>query len=216
MKKSFVVIGLGRFGSSLAKTLSQMGHEVLAVDVSEERVQNISEYVTHAVQIDAMDEEALKTLGVRNFDAVVVAIGQDVQASILVTLILKELGVQRVVAKALNEMHGKVLERVGADQVVYPERDMGIRLAHNLIATNVLDYIELAPDYSIVEVACPAEFHGKTLGELNLRARYGVTVIVVKKGNEVLAAPGADVRVYDGDVLVVIGSKEGLKKLDIG
>ena len=128
--KQFAVIGLGRFGTSIALTLSKMGYDVLAVDTSEEKVNNIIEYVTHAVQVDAMDEQALKALGIRNFDVVIVAIGQDIQANILVTVMLKELGVKRVVSKAVTDLHGKVLERVGADKVVFPERDMGVRGAH--------------------------------------------------------------------------------------
>ncbi|MGB9847072.1 MAG: potassium channel family protein, partial [Desulfotomaculales bacterium] len=150
--KQFAVIGLGRFGSSVARTLAQMGYEVLAVDSDDERVSAISDEVTYAVQVDAMEEEALKSLGLRNFDVVIVAIGQEVKASILVTVMLKEMGVSKVVAKANDELHGKVLQKVGADVVVFPERDMGVRLAHALVSRNIIDQIRLSPEYSIAEI----------------------------------------------------------------
>ena len=158
--KQFAVIGLGRFGVSVARTLFKGGYEVLAIDSNEERVQKISSEVTHVVQADTTDENALKALGIRNFDVVVVAIGEDVQANVLTTLLLKELGVNYIVAKAKNELHGKMLEKIGADRVVYPERDMGQRVAHNLVSTNVLDYIELSPDLSLVEVTTPKVLGG--------------------------------------------------------
>ena len=171
--KQFAVIGLGRFGTSMAKTLSRMGYDVLAVDHNEEKVNNIIEHVTHAVQADAMDEQTLKSLGIRNFDVVVVAIGQDIQANILVTVMLKELGVKKVVSKAVTDLHGKVLERVGADKVVFPERDMGVRVAHALVSKNILDQINISPDYSIIELISPAELANKTLGQGNIRENTG-------------------------------------------
>ncbi len=190
--KQFAVIGLGRFGSSVAKTLSLLGYEVLAIDSSEHEVQSIVNDVTHAVQVDALDEDALKALGIRNFDVVIVAIGEDVQANILVTVILKEMGVKKIIAKAKNNMHGKVLEKIGADLVVYPEKDMGIRVAYHLVSPNILDFIELSPEYSIIEIAAPSEFLGKSLGQLNLRAQYGMSVIAIKKKNSIIADPGAE------------------------
>ncbi len=213
MRKQFAVFGLGRFGTSVAMTLTNMGHEVLAVDSNEVRVQQLADMVTHAVQADAMDEETLKSLGVRNFDVAVVAIGQDIQANILVTVILKELGVKYIVAKAQNPLHGKVLERVGADKVVYPERDMGIRVANNLVTANLLDFIELAEDYSIMEIVAPRLTWGKTLGELNLRARYGISVLAVKSGDKINVAPGADARVSENDIMVVVGENQAIQNI---
>ncbi|MDA8234413.1 MAG: TrkA family potassium uptake protein [Clostridia bacterium] len=214
MSKSFAVIGLGRFGTSVAKTLSQMGHDVLAIDTDEERVQEVLDCVTHAVQVDALEETALKSLGIRNFDVVIVSIGADIQASILVTVILKELGVKFVVAKATNELHGKVLERTGADRVVYPERDMGVRVAHHLVSANVLDYIELSPDYSILEAVAPVDFFGKTLADIDLRAKFHVTLVAIKRGQEIIVAPQAGEVIQERDILVTIGANNNLQKLE--
>lgn len=211
--KQFAVIGLGRFGSSVARTLSRMGYDVLAVDTSEDRVNDITDEVTYAVQVDAMDEQALKSLGVRNFDVVIVAIGHEVQSSILVTVMLKEMGVPRVVAKAQTELHGKVLQKVGADMVVFPERDMGVRLAHALVSRNILDQINLSPDFSIVELLAPSEFIGKTLQESAMRQEYGVTILAVRRGNEVIISPGAKQVIKEGDVLVVVGRNDKLRSL---
>ncbi len=212
--KQFAVIGLGRFGTSVARTLAGMGYDVLAIDQREERVQDIMEHVTHAVQVDAVDEHALKSLGIRNFDVVIVAIGQDVQASILTTVLLKEMGVRRVVAKANTELHGKVLARVGADKVVFPERDMGVRVARALVSQNILDQIELSPDYSIVELIAPPEFVGKTLQESAIRTRFGVTVLAIRRDRDIIISPGPAQIVKEGDVLVVVGRNDRLEKLE--
>ncbi|MFZ5755209.1 MAG: potassium channel family protein, partial [Bacillota bacterium] len=186
MRKQFAVIGLGRFGTSVAKTLSALGHDVLAIDSSESAVQAVVHDVTHAVQADARDEETLKALGIRNFDVAVVAIGHELEANILITVMLKEMGVKYVVAKAQTALHGKVLERIGADKIIYPEKDMGIRLAHNLVTSNVMDFIELSPGYSIVEIIAPFAYTNKTLGELNLRARFGISVMAIKKKDNII------------------------------
>lgn len=212
--KQFAVIGLGRFGTSVAKTLSKMGYDVLAVDTNEEKVNNIMESVTHAVQVDAMDEQALKALGIRNFDVVIVAIGQDVQSNILVTVMLKDMGVKNVVAKAVTELHGKVLERIGTDKVVFPERDMGVRVAHALVSKNILDQINISPDYSIVELIAPDEFIGKTLAEGAIRMKHGVTILAIRRGNDVIISPGAKQLIEEGDVLVIVGRNERLKDLE--
>jgi trk system potassium uptake protein TrkA len=213
--KQFAVIGLGRFGSSLARALSSMGYEVLAIDTNEENVSNITNEITYAVQMDALDENALKSMGIRNFDTVIVAIGQDIQASILVTVMLKEMGVKKVIAKAQTELHGKVLEKVGADLVVFPERDMGERLAHTLIAAdNIMDLINLSPDYSIIELKTPPRFIGKTLQEIALRKEYGVTVIAIRRGLEVIISPEAKQVIRENDILVAIGRNEKLKRLE--
>lgn len=212
--KQFAVIGLGRFGTSVAKTLSKMGYDVLAVDTNEEKVNNIMEQVTHAVQVDAMDEQALKALGIRNFDVVIVAIGQDVQSNILVTVMLKDMGVKRVVAKAVTELHGKVLERIGTDKVVFPERDMGVRVAHGLVSKNIVDQINISPDYSIIELIAPEEFIGRTLAEGAIRGKHGVTVLAIRRGNDVIISPGAKQVIVEGDVLVIVGRNEKLKNLE--
>jgi trk system potassium uptake protein TrkA len=214
--KQFVVIGIGRFGSALAKRLCELGHEVLAIDTDEDEIQKISEGVTHAVTADASDEGVLKSLGVRNFDVAVVAIGTDIQASIITTLMLKDLGVKYVVAKAQNDVHAKVLYKIGADRVVFPERDMGERVAHNLIATNILDIIELSPEFSIIEFAVPHNWVGKNLRDINLRVKYGVNVVALKstKNNMMNAAPMADSEIKEDCILVVIGSNENLKRLE--
>jgi len=212
--KQFAVIGLGRFGISLARTLMTMGYEVLAIDDDPERVQDIVNEVTHAIQADATDEQALKALGIRNFDVVVVAIGKDIQASILVTVLLKEVGVKHVVAKALTELHGRVLEKVGADKVFHPERDMGARVAHSLVSSNVLDHIEISPHHSILEVVAPDNLVGKTLKESGLRAKFGVTVMAVKRGDEILVSPSPDDPIRERDILVAIGENDNLRSIE--
>jgi len=211
--KQFVVAGLGRFGSSVAKTLAENDYNVLAIDTNEERVQEISNVVTHAVEADATDADALKTLGVRNFDVAIISIGDNIHANILATLIMKELGVPYVVTKAQNALHGKVLSKVGADRIVYPERDMGVRIAHNLISSNVLDYIEFAPDHGIIEIIVSTDMIGNTLAELELRSRFGVNVMAIKRGKELNISPGADDRLLKDDVLIVIGKNENLDEI---
>lgn len=211
--KQFVVIGLGRFGSSVATTLSENGYDVLAIDKNADRVQALADQVTHAVETDATDEDALKTLGVRNFDVAVVSIGDDVSANILCTLILKELEVPYVIVKAPDRLHGKVLTKIGADRVVYPERDMGARIAHNLISSNVLDYIEFAPDYGVIEIIAADKMVGKTLKELELRSRFNVNVMAIKRGEDLHISPGADDKVLEGDRLVVMGKNESLDQI---
>lgn len=213
-KKQFAVIGLGRFGSSVASSLYRLGYDVLAIDVNEEIVQKFSDRVTHVVQADTTDENVLKALGIRNFDVVVVAIGGDIQANLMTTVLLKENGVPYIVAKAQNDLHGKMLEKIGADRVVYPERDMGMRVAHNLASTNVLDYIELSPDLSLMEITVPHALEGLTLAEADLRARYQVNVVAVKRGDNVLVPPDPGEKIQPQDVLVVIGTSAGIARLE--
>ena len=213
-KKQFVVIGLGRFGTSVAETLYALGNDVLAVDSDEEVVQNISDSVTHSVQVDANDENSLRALGIRNFDCAVIGIGDNIQSSILATVLAKELGVKYVITKATNALHAKVLYKIGADRVVFPERDMGERVAHNLVSSNILDYIELSPDYSIAEVVSPIEWHNKTLRELNIRAKYGINVMAIKRNNDVDVSLSADNIIEPGDIIVAIGSIEELNALE--
>lgn len=214
--RQFIVIGIGRFGKAVAERLYELGHEVLAVDTDEDTIQKVSEKVTHAVTADATDENVLRSLGVRNFDVGVVAIGSDIQSSIIVTLMLKEMGVGYIVAKAQNDTHAKVLLKIGADRVVFPERDMGERVAHNLIGTNILEYIELSEEHSIIEFAALQSWIGKDLRDLNLRAKYGVTVVAMRNRNEesINVSPKADTEIREGDILIVVGSNDDLRKLE--
>ena len=212
--KQFVVIGLGRFGESVAKTLYELGHDVLAIDMNEDMVQEISNSVTHAVQMDATDESALRTLGLRNFDVAVVTIGSNIQASVMVTLLVKELGVKYIIAKGQSDLHAKVLYKIGADRVVLPEKDMGVRVAHNLVSASILDYIELSPDYSIMEMKALEEWNGKTLAELKLRSKYGINVMAIKKDDDINISPNADEVISSDDIIVAIGSAEDLAKIE--
>lgn len=210
--KQFIIIGIGKFGESIATNLCKMGHDVLAVDIDEERVQYIANKVTHAVQADATEEGTLEALGVKHFDGAVVTIGESVQASILITLLCKELGIRHVLAKAQNELHAKVLYKIGADRVVFPERDMGLRVAHSLVSSSYLDYIELTPDYSIVELKAAKDWQGKSLKDLNIRAKYGINIMAIKQDDKVVVSPAADDVIQRDDVLVVIGKAEDINR----
>ncbi|AGB41977.1 K+ transport system, NAD-binding component [Halobacteroides halobius DSM 5150] len=211
--RQFIVVGLGRFGTSVATTLANKEHDVLAIDIDEEKVQEISNQVTHAVQADATSEETLQKLGVDEFDIAIVAIGSNIHGNILATLVLKELGVSHVVVKAQDNLHGKLLSKVGADKVVYPERDMGARVANNLVSANVLDYIELAPNYSIAELIASDKLTGKSLKELDLRSKFGVNVLAIKSNDDVNVSPEAEAVINANDVLVVMGQEKGLSQL---
>lgn|SRR5574341_921663 len=210
----FAVIGMGRFGSSVVRTLHEMGHHVLAMDKDEEALRRVTEYATHAVQIDATDPEALRAVGITNFDAVIVSIGADVQESILATLLLKEMGVKKVVSKAVNELQGRVLEKVGADLVVRPERDMAVRVARSLASRNVVDMLELSPTYLVEEVNVGPKLSGRSLGDLDLRTRFGVNVLLIKRDSQLLITPTPETELQAGDVLVVVGEKQGLSRLE--
>ena len=209
--KSYIVIGLGRFGSSLARQLCQLGAEVLAMDVRSELVQQFSNDVTHAVVGDAQDKEVLRTLGAGHFDCAVIAIGDDLAASVLTTMNLKELGVPYIVCKAHDETHRRVLEKLGVDRVVIPEQEQGERLARSLHSHNVLDYIELSEAYGILEVPAPKSWVGKTLKELNVRAKLGVNIIAVENGEQTNVSPAADYRILAGDIMVVLGDNYALE-----
>jgi len=214
MKKEFAVIGLGRFGGSICKELVKQGMEVLAIDIDEERVNEYAEIATHAVVADTTDENVLKKLGIRNFEHVIVAIGDNIHASILTTLILKELGVKKITVKAQNDLHEKVLKKIGADQVVHPERDMGIRIVMNLVSNNVLDYLELSDEYSVVELIAGSNVDGKTLGELDIRAIYGVNIVAIKRGDSIIVSPKASDQLLKDDILVVIGAYDDINRLE--
>lgn len=206
MKKEFAVIGLGRLGGSIVQELVALGASVMAIDVDSEKVDEFAQIATQAVVADTTDESVLRSLGIRNFEHVVVAIGENIQASILTTLILKEIGVPRITVKAQNDHHEKVLLKIGADQVVHPERDMGRRMANNMLSNNILDYLELSDEYSIVEVKANRELVGHTLIDLDIRAKYGINIVAIKRDHHLLVSPQAIERIKDGDILVVIGS----------
>ncbi|WP_257350627.1 potassium channel family protein [Pseudalkalibacillus decolorationis] len=214
MKKQFAVIGLGRFGGSICKSLSNNDMEVLAIDNDEDRVNEYSSIATHAVIADATDENVLKSLGIRNFDHVIVAIGDNLQASILTTLILKELDVDHITVKAQNDYHEKVLRKIGADRIVHPERDMGMRIAHNIMSNNVLDYLELSDEHSIVELIASEKMHDKTLIELDIRANYGCNVVAIKRGDEIEVSPQATYTIREEDILIVIGADNDISRLE--
>ena len=213
--KQFVIIGLGRFGTSVATELYKMGHEVLAVDNRMDVVEDIADKVTHAVCADATDEAELRALDIENFDVAVVSIGTDLQASILVTMLCKEMGVKYVLTKASTDMHAKVLKRVGADKIVFPEREMGERVAYNLVSTSILDFIELSPDYSLVEIEVPKIWVAASMKELNLRVNYGINVMAIRHadGGITVAPQGADI-LQTKDVLVAIGANSSIAGLE--
>jgi trk system potassium uptake protein TrkA len=210
--KQFVIVGLGRFGSSLGSELSQLGYEVLGIDRDEEKVDEMSAILTHAVVADGTEEEVLRSVGVRNFDCGIIAIGDDIQASILAAILLKDLGIKKVVAKAVTELHGRVLEKIGVDRVVYPERDMGIRVAHQLVSPNLLDYIELSKSYTIAELGVPKELSGKSLSDINPRGRFGCSIVAINKPKGMIIAPVADDILAENDVMVVIGTNEQIEE----
>ncbi|MNM23449.1 Ktr system potassium uptake protein A [compost metagenome] len=214
--QQFVVIGLGRFGSSLALELMEMGYEVLGIDHNEERVEELNDRLTHAVMADATDESVMRSLGVRNLDCGIVAIGDDMERSILTAILLKELGVKMVVAKAISILHGRALERLGVDRVIFPERDMGVRVAHQLVTPHLLDYIELSKDYRIVELTVPSCMDGKSLAAINTRGKYGCSIIALNRKGEagVIVAPTAHDYLYAGDIMVVIGSNESIDRFE--
>lgn len=211
--KFYVVIGLGRFGSALARQLCKLGAEVLALDVKGDLVQQVANDVTHAVVGDAQDKEVLRALGVRNMDCAVIAIGDNLAASVLITMNLKELGVPYIVCKAHDETHRKVLEKLGANRVIIPEYEYAQRLARTLNSHNVLDYIELSEDFGILDVPAPKTWIGKTLRELNVRAKLGVNIIAVENGGKTNVSPTADYAVREGDALVVLGDNVALEKV---
>jgi trk system potassium uptake protein TrkA len=209
--KQFIVIGCGRFGSSVAKTLTRLGHEVMVIDNNSDIIKEISEFVDHAVQMDALDEASFRTIGLRNFDVAVIAIGSDIEASIMATIIAKEAGVPTVIAKALTEIHGKVLSKIGADKIIYPERDMGLRVAYGISSPNILDIIEFSPDYSIIETEALKDWENKSLKDLNLSRQYGMSVIAIKTGEDINIVPSSDEIIKKDDVIVILGSNENLR-----
>ncbi len=208
MKKTFGVIGLGKFGFHVAKTLTELGAEVIAVDREEEKVKDIAEIVTQTYALDAMDEKALKEAGLANIDVAIVSIGQNVEANIIVVMTLMELGVKNIVAKAVNPIHGRLLEKLGVTRVVYPERDMAIRVAHSLLIRNVLEEIPLTVKHSIFEIKAPQITIGKALKDLHLPRNYNIIVLAIRRNNELFVNPSGDDIIQENDVLLLLGENE--------
>ena len=219
-KRTIAVIGLGRFGYAMATTLTSLGHDVIGIDGDEDKVRNVADIVSLAMQLDATDEKALRGAGINDVEWAVVSIGENIESSLLVVTLLREIGINRIVAKAVTALHGRILEKLGVTRVVFPEREMAIRVAHSLVMPNVIDYIELSSDFSIVEVPAPPDFVGKSLRDIGLRARFGLTTIAIKhlkKDGAVAStniAPGPDDVIQEGDVLSLLGSHERLGQLD--
>ncbi|KIL47548.1 potassium channel family protein [Jeotgalibacillus campisalis] len=214
MKKEFVVIGLGRFGGSIVRELVEQGMEVMAIDKFEDKIDEFANIATHAVMADSTDESVLRSLGIRNFDHVIVAIGDDIQASILTTLMLKEIGVKKITVKAQNDYHEKVLRRIGADKVVHPERDMGKRIAHNIVSNNVLDYLELSDEHSIVEIVANDLLIGNTIIGLDIRAQYGINIVAIKRKDDIIVSPQATDEIQADDILIVIGADTDINRFE--
>ncbi len=216
----FAVIGAGRFGTSVAQALSQKGCEVLVIDSDPERVQEINEIATHAVTMDATDERALKAVGIENIDVAIVSIAETLESSILVTMILKELGVKTVISKARTLLHGKLLQKVGADRVIFPERDMGTRLANSLVSPDIFEQIEISPGYNIAELEIPHSLDGKNLNESGIRKKFNINVIAIKSKNDkntkgkisINITPTPNHLLNEGDVIVVIGETDKIEK----
>jgi len=215
--KQYVVIGLGNFGYNIAVTLSELGNQVLVIDIDRKKIDQIRDRVTHAIIADATDKETLKEFITDSIDAVIVGLGDNLETNILVTLYSKELKAKRIIAKAFNDDHGKILKAIGAHEIVYPERDVAIRVAKELANPNFIEHIPLAPEYSIVTIATPDKFVGKTLKELQLRSKYGIEVIAIK---DVLSdtfhlIPGGDFKITADSALLIIGEGENIDKLNL-
>ena len=212
-QKQYIVVGLGRFGRAIAETLCEDGAEVLGVDQRMDLVERLRDELTQTIQMDAMDRDALETLGVQDFDIVFVTMGSDIRASGTIVLLLKELGAKRIIAKAHDEFHGRMLEKLGADQVLFPERDMGRRVAHSLVSGNVIEYMELSTQYSMAEIRPKPEWIGKTLKELAMRSKLDINVVAIRNGDSVNAMPQPETRITAGDLMLVVISEAALKQM---
>jgi trk system potassium uptake protein TrkA len=213
MKRQVAVLGLGRFGSAVARELTRLGHDVLAIDASEKIAQDLAPEVSLAVQADITDEDALRDLGLGQFDTAIVAVSSHLEVSILATTHLERLGVRRIVAKAANKLHGSILLRVGAGRVVYPEEDTGIRLAHSFAAPSVLDYLDAAPGYGLARIPVHQAWINQPLGQLDLPGSCGVTPILLSRGADVILGPDRSEVLRAGDALIVAGRDEDLERL---
>ncbi|GLB62102.1 potassium channel family protein [Cytobacillus sp. NCCP-133] len=214
MKNQYAVFGLGRFGGSLVKEFHELGAEVLAIDIDQEIVNQFSHYATYAVQINAIDEDALKQVGIRNIDHAFVSFGENIESSILTSLLLKEFGIPKVWAKAHNEYHAKVLEKIGVDRVIHPERDMAKRIAHHIVSEKIIDFIELSEDHSIVEIIASKKVHNKSLSALDVRAKFGCNIVGIQRGNEIIVSPSAEELIFDLDVLIVMGHNDDINRFE--
>lgn len=212
--KSIVVIGCGRFGSTIAATLTDLGNEVLAIDQDYEIVKDISDHVTTAAQCDIMDEGEVADLGLKNFDVAIIAMGSSLEAAIMGTIMAKEAGIPKIICKALSTRMGNILLKLGATRIIYPERDMAIRVAHNLSSNNILDYIQISSEFSLMEIKPLKSWENKTLQETDIRNQYGVTVVAIERDEEVIVSPLANEVILSQDVLVVLGSDEKIKALE--
>jgi len=219
-KRQFAVIGLGRFGSAMARTLVELGQDVLGIDSNEANVQALAERVPHLLCLNALDRRALVEAGVAEMDVGVVSIGSNVESSLLIVVTLQEMGIKTIMAKATTAIHGRILERLGVDRVVYPEREMAQRSAHSLVVPNVIDHIGLSQDFSIIEIPAPQRFTGRTLREIELRARHGLTLIAIKRraseeqAATTMVSPNADELIRAGDTLTIVGSNRQLAELE--
>jgi trk system potassium uptake protein TrkA len=216
VRKRYAVIGLGRFGASVAKVLTEMGQYVLSIDSSEQKVDALAPTLHRVVKADSTDPGALRALRIQEFDTVIVAIGDNVEASVITVLNCRDLGVKHLVAKAQDDAHGRVLERLGVDRVVYPQRDMGARVASNISAGGIIDFVRLSEKYGMAELDPPDSLVGKSLLELDLPKRYGLNVMAIKRGKRVIVSPRAEERIAQEDLLVVIGDAQGISRLQGG
>ena len=212
--KSFVVIGLGRFGTAVAEELYALGHEVLAIDREEGCAQRVSEIVTHTIIADAKDESVLQSIGVRNFDGVIICM-TDIEDSVMIALMLKDMGAKYIIAKSKSKQHSRMLELIGVDRIVFPEQDMGVRLAQTISSRRALDFIELSPDYAIVELPLPNVWQDKTLAEIGVRKQFGINVLAVRRGEkEIQVSPQAEFLLKHKDALIVVGKNQNIRKLE--
>ena len=212
--KSFASRGIGNFGRSAATPRCKLGHEVLAMDISEDRVRDIADHVTAAVQINVTDERAMKQVGIRNFDCVIISVGEDIRASILATVLCKEMGAKHVVAKASDDMHAKILLKTGADSVVRPEHESGVRLARSLVSDSVIDYLDLSDEYSIHEMRIPRVWVDKSIMKIDVRRNYAISIIAIRRGGRIIVAIDPEQPLKADDILVMIGSNKSLKKVE--
>lgn len=212
MRMQYAVFGLGSFGESVAVTLQELGCEVVVVDNHMERIEDISPYVSYAVQADIEDPEVIRSLGARNLDGVVVAVADDMEASIMATLVSKEIGVPYVLAKAKNELHAKVLKKIGADSIIFPEKEIGQSVARNLVSGEFVDWISLSPDYSITEIQVPEKWIGKSLSEIDVRRTKDVNVVGVRIGEKIQVTIDPEEPLQKEMMLIMIGSNEALEK----
>jgi trk system potassium uptake protein TrkA len=213
VRRQVVVLGLGRFGQTVARELTRLGHDVLAIDSNGRIVQEIADDVTHAVQIDFTDEDALTEMGVGGYDTAIVAVSTNLESSILTTVLLQRLGVRRIIAKAATELHGSILQRLGVTRVVYPEHETGLRVAHSFASAGVVDYFDVAPGYGFARVAVPQALVGKTFGDLDLQGKYGVAALALHRGGSVTLNPSSSEVLLAGDEVIVAGLDESLERL---